>query len=321
VAPSNPPYALAYVDLKNARPWLATARNFLGVVGYGTPRPDLLPLPIPFIAAPLAQATGGPMLEFWTSSSPTTACQAGPVIGACSDKAAFGAITVQDSAPLEDSVEAAYHHIFDFLDTTGCTAPLRFWNYLTSITEDDTGLERYMRFNTGRHRAFTARLRQPVPPAASAVGGHHGSSVIYVLAARDAARPIENPRQLSAYHYPPIYGPSSPSFSRAGLAGQGALFISGTASITGHETRHVGDLAAQLAETAENLRALITAAGPPTGGEWGAKIYLKNPADQAMVTPVIDDLFGPESQRLYLRGDICRRDLLIEIEAFRQASG
>ncbi len=293
----------------------------LGVVGYGTPRPDFCSPATPFIAAPLTPATGGPMLEFWFSASPVTPYQAGPVIGACSDNTAFGAITLNESGALEDSVEAAYHHIFDFLEQTGFTAPLRFWNYLTGITEQDTGLERYMRFNTGRHRAFASRLRQAVPPAASAVGGHHGPSIIYVLAAREPARPIENPRQVSAYHYPPIYGPSSPSFSRAGLGGQGALFISGTASITGHETRHVGDLAAQLAETAENLRALISAAGPPNGGEWGAKIYLKNPDDHAKVAPVIDAIFGAASQRLYLRGDICRRDLLLEIEAFRHGIG
>lgn len=293
----------------------------LGVVGYGTPRPDFVSAAAPFIAAPLTPASFGPMFEIWVAASSVAPYQAGPVFGAWSDDAAFGAMTLNDSGALEAEVEAAYHAIFDFLEQTGFTAPLRFWNYLTAITADDAGLERYMRFNTGRHRAFSARLRQAVPPAASAVGGDHGASMIYVLAARDAARPIENPRQVSAYHYPPIYGPSSPSFSRAGLAGQGALFISGTASITGHETRHVGDLAAQLAETAENLRALISAAGPPNGGEWGAKIYLKNPADHTTVNPVIDAIFGPASQRLYLRGDICRRDLLLEIEAFRQASG
>ncbi len=320
MASQDPPYALRYADLLSARAWLATARNVLGVVSYGTPRPDFLSASTPFIAAPLAPATGAPMLEIWRSCSPVTPYQAGPVIGACSDDVAFGAITLNDSAPLEDSVEAAYDKIFDFLGATGFTAPLRFWNYLTGITEDDKGLERYMRFNTGRQRAFLRRLRQPVPPAASAVGGHHGPSMIYGLAARDPARPIENPRQVSAYHYPPVYGPSSPSFSRAGLAAGGDLFISGTASITGHETRHAGDFAAQLAETAANLRAVISAAGPDTSGVWATKIYLKNAASQAMTDPVIDAIFGPASPRLYLHGDICRRDLLLEIEAFRHAS-
>jgi hypothetical protein len=44
-----------------------------------------------------------------------------------------------------------------------------------------------------------------------------------------------------------------------------------TASIVGHETRHAGDLLAQIAETFENLRAVITAAGQtarPTGSHW-----------------------------------------------------
>jgi chorismate lyase / 3-hydroxybenzoate synthase len=147
--------------------------------------------------------------------------------------------------------------------------------------------------------------------------------VIYFLAARTPARPIENPRQVSAYEYPPIYGPRSPSFSRASIYAQGsmeALFISGTASIVGHETRHRGDLPSQISETTENLRALIGAAeqtaSAPLSGHWALKIYLQNPAYREAVNPAIDAMFGVDSQRLYLRGDICRSDLLLEIEAF-----
>jgi enamine deaminase RidA (YjgF/YER057c/UK114 family) len=263
------------------------------------------------------------MYEIWTAALPTCAHQAGLVMGACSDDITFGAVRLDEagSASLEVAVEAAYLGIFDFLDETGFCAPLRFWNYLTLITADDRGLERYMRFNIGRHRAFSARLRQQVPPAASAVGGYYGQSVIYFLASRAPARVIENPRQVSAYEYPPIYGPTSPSFSRAAIYEQGntqTLFISGTASIVGHETRHRGDLRGQVAETAENLRALIGASGQTiSGGHWALKIYLRDAADRATVNPLIDALFGVDSQRLYLRGDICRSGLLIEIEALR----
>jgi chorismate lyase / 3-hydroxybenzoate synthase len=322
------PFAVRYVSGLAARQLLAHPSSVLGMIGYGAERPGFLPSACPFIAAPLRPAAGAAMFEIWTTASPSRPCQVGPVMGACSDDVAFGAIELDEagSASLEAKVEAAYLSIFDFMDKSGFDAPIRFWNYLTSITRDDGGLERYRRFNIGRHNAFSARLRQKLPPAASGVGGHHGASVIYFLAARTPARPIENPRQVSAYDYPLAYGPRSPSFSRASIYAQGnmeALFISGTASIVGHETRHRGDLPAQIAETAENLRALIGAAtqtaSATMAGHWALKIYLQDPAFREAVNPAVDAMFGADVERFYLHGEICRSGLLLEIEAFRYA--
>ena len=99
-----------------------------------------------------------------------------------------------------------------------------------------------------------------------------------------------------------------------------ALFISGTASIVGHQTRHAGDLPGQVAETIANLRALIGAAELiPQNGNWVLKIYLQHPDFRATVDPAIDGMFGAGVQRLYLHGEICRTGLLLEIEAFRIA--
>jgi chorismate lyase/3-hydroxybenzoate synthase len=249
------------------------------------------------------------------------------VFGAHNDELIFGAVTLEEAADiaLEEVVEESYLEIFDFLDQTGFAAPIRFWNYLTAITAEERGLERYRRFNIGRHRAFSARLREPVPPVASGVGGRQGASVIYFLAAREPARPIQNPRQVNAYEYPPIYGSSSPRFSRASIfcsAETRTLFISGTASIVGHETRHAGELAGQIAETIENLRALIGAAEQADAwrhdDRWTLKVYLHDPAYRTPVDAALHAMFGTVCQLLYLRGDICRPDLLIEIEAVRQ---
>lgn len=320
-ANSRASFAVHYADGLAARQILAQPGNILAVIGYGAAQPpDFLPPFCPFAAAPLVPVTDGAMFEIWTSKSPVRAFALGRVNGSVSDALAFGAVEVDEAAhhALEPAVEQAYLKIFDFLDAAGMPAPLRFWNYLTDITGDENGLERYRRFNIGRQAAFTARLRQALPPAASGVGGHHGASMIYFLAGREAPRAIENPRQVSAYDYPAIYGPRSPSFSRASATGQ-SLFISGTASITGHETRHVGDLPGQVAETVANLRALIGGAGPtPATAEWASKIYLHDPAYREAVESAIDTLFGAGSPRLYLHGDLCRTDLLVEIEAFRQ---
>ena len=319
--------ALRYASPEAARTLLAEPAGILGVVGFGAPASDALPAPCPFIAAPLSPIGSEAMLEIWSTNAPCTPVTLGAVWGACSPALAFGAITLDEAGPgsLETVVEAAYLNIFDFLDQTGFAAPIRFWNYVRDITRHDGGIERYRRFNIGRHRAFAARLRQDLPPAASGVGAHHGHSVIYFLAAHQPAQTVENPRQMSAYAYPPLYGPRSPSFSRAGLHRLGArstLFVSGTASITGHETRHPGDLRGQIAETIENLRVLGAAAehaaSLPLGDHQAFKIYLHESAYRDQVDQAITEAFGADCPRLYLHGAICRSELLVEIEAVRQ---
>jgi chorismate lyase/3-hydroxybenzoate synthase len=324
------PFVVHYVDQLGGKPLPIDSDSIIGAIGYGTGRPSSLPMACPFATAPLSPIAGAGMIEIWTTPSQIRPWQVGPVMGACADQLAFGVVTLDETAggSLESVVEGAYLVIFDFLEETGFTAPIRFWNYLTSITADDRGLERYRRFNIGRHQAFAARLKEPVPPVASAVGGQLDAPLIYFLAAREPARPVENPRQVSAYAYPPIYGPSSPGFSRASIHEVGAtqtLFISGTASIVGHESRHLGDLPAQIVETTENLRVLIEAAEQAAatsfGGHWALKVYLHDAADRERVNAAIDPMFGPNCPRLYLRADMCRSELLVEIEAVRHSGG
>jgi chorismate lyase/3-hydroxybenzoate synthase len=100
------------------------------------------------------------------------------------------------------------------------------------------------------------------------------------------------------------------------------MFISGTASITGHETRHIGDLNSQIAETIENLRTLNQAAArlSPPGEYWACKIYLRDPAYREPVSRALEAAFGPRCQCLYLHADICRPELLVEIEAFQHVA-
>jgi len=322
----NPVFAVHYIDMRAAGALPVSPDTILGAVGYGADRPDFLPAECPFIATPLAAADGMAKVEIWSAAAPCRPAKVGPVSGACNGDLAFGAITLDEvgAGSLDAAVESAYLGIFDFLDATGFAAPIRFWNYLTAITEDEAGLERYRRFNIGRQQAFSARLRQPLPPAASGVGGNHGPSMIYFLAAHEPARPVENPRQVSAYQYPPVYGPQSPSFSRASihaLRSAETLFISGTASIVGHKTLHLDDLHGQIAETIENLRAVTSAAeraaAAPLGKHWAFKIYLHDAGYRETVDQAVEAAFGSDCRRLYLRGDMCRAELLLEIEAVR----
>lgn len=162
-------------------------------------------------------------------------------------------------------------------------------------------------------------------PAACALGSPSGSPLsIYFLAARQAPTMIENPRQTSAYHYPPKFGRHSPIFSRAcvwGSPGRSRLFVSGTASIVGHETLHRGDVVAQTRETMINIGALVEEANNLCGSSRYSlealklKVYVRRPDDLTTIESTLATIVRPTHAVLYLQADVCREDLLVEIEA------
>jgi chorismate lyase / 3-hydroxybenzoate synthase len=141
----------------------------------------------------------------------------------------FGSVTLEEQAlevgaqaPEHDALSlatmAAYRQIFEVLKHTSHRHLIRVWNYLPEINRETHGNERYRRFNSARQAAFktSGRATEITVPAACALGSPAGSPLsIYFLASRQPATMIENPRQISAYHYPPQYGVHSPSFSRA----------------------------------------------------------------------------------------------------------
>jgi enamine deaminase RidA (YjgF/YER057c/UK114 family) len=95
------------------------------------------------------------------------------------------------------------------------------------------------------------------------------------------------------------------------------LLISGTASIVGHESLHMGDVGAQTREIVTNLRAVL-AAGEGLGGEVDAttlqlKVYARDPSATPTIRTVLSDML-PTKSRLFLHADICRPELLVEIE-------
>jgi chorismate lyase / 3-hydroxybenzoate synthase len=202
---------------------------------------------------------------------------------------------------------------------------LRVWNTVENVNADLRGLERYRHFCAGRHDAFAA-LRPDLAeryPAASALGATQGGLNVYCLAARAPGTPVENPNQMSAFHYPAEYGPRSPSFSRALLKRWAAgtdLFISGTASITGHATQHVSDLTAQVGLALDNVEKVIEAAEQAADSPFAAssqrffKAYIRHAKDFPTVRDIVTQRLGDGAQVMYLQADICRLDLLFEIE-------
>jgi enamine deaminase RidA (YjgF/YER057c/UK114 family) len=236
-----------------------------------------------------------------------------------------GLIVADAAADLETAARDVYRSVF--AASTGLHL-YRVWNYVPHINVVEHGLENYRRFCRGRSEAFEAHFGaafQRKLPAASAVGAMHGPLAVAFLAGEAAPRHFENPRQVPAFEYPAIYGPRPPSFSRATLVardGASELFISGTAAIRGHVTVAAHDLHAQLACTRENLEliAVTAGAGPRFGQAEGwqrsFKVYVRHAEDLGAVERDLKThLLSTDDDVTYLQADICRADLLVEIEA------
>ncbi|HEX3397099.1 MAG TPA: hypothetical protein VHS76_10390 [Steroidobacteraceae bacterium] len=313
-------------------------QGVLGIVGFDKP-PNIDRARIPVTASMTRSLRAGDLCEVWRVMNPEVQLSSGSEQGKIryrySDDVLFGALSIVEQAidarseaeALQRATEIAYQEIFDLLDATAHPHVIRIWNYLPSINAQVGGDERYRHFNSARQMAFrkSGRATMGTVPAASALGSPAGSPLsIYFLAARRPPKMIENPRQTSAYHYPPKFGRHSPIFSRAcvwGESGAGRLFVSGTASIVGHETIHKGDVIAQTRETIVNIGALLEQANRIAGsGRYcldglKLKVYLRNPSDLPRVEAALAELLHPAAAIVYLQADVCREDLLVEIEA------
>ena len=204
----------------------------------------------------------------------------------------------------------------------------RIWNYVPRINELTAGLENYRAFCRGRSVAFETSFGgafQQKLSSASAVGSDGNSLETIFVAGESVPVHVENPEQTPAYQYPIEYGPRSPSFSRATTVKAGNrewVFVSGTAAIKGHVTVAPGTLLEQVDCTLDNLRLVSLASG--VGESLGAsdgwqrhfKVYLRNPKHLAATADALQrSLLQPTDRVTYLKSDICRAALDVEIEA------
>lgn len=220
--------------------------------------------------------------------------------------------------------EAAYRHLLAAVRPGPRPYLIRIWNYLGAINAGEGDAERYRRFCIGRDAAVDAMFRAP-PPAATAIGAPAADAPFSLLALCSAEPGIalENPRQTPAWQYPREYGPVPPGFSRGAVLRDGdtqVLLASGTASIVGHVSRHPGDVLAQLDESLTNLEVLLEEGCRRAGADFhpgtlqALRIYLRDPAAMPAVAARLADRGWPLTRIAFLHGDICRRELDIELE-------
>lgn len=286
------------------------------------------------IFAPFSGSTATGLHEVWRSAAPCTAGSSEGIAWRCAGKVLYGVIELDeksfsgagDCSPLQAASQEAYARIFRLLAAQGLPHLWRAWNYFAEINGESHGLERYRQFNIGRQDAFLEFSRGATGnvPAACAIGLANGPLSIAFMAGEQPATAIENPRQISAYDYPADYGPRSPTFSRAVLIappGQEIFFVSGTASIVGHRTVHIGDAAAQCREVLANIAAVVEAANRQCHsaafslGELSYRVYVRRAEDFNRVKEVLAARLSTAPDIVFVQADICRADLLLEIEA------
>ena len=323
-SPTLPPVRLSVDYVAADRPeGLLAGENTLAVFGFGNYAPhsdDPRYLRVPL------QPHGASPFEVWRSNGPIRSGRDGDIAWSTDGQLLFGAIELDEhEIGIEAAAERIYAQLIAFQARSATPKLLRIWNYLDAITLGEGDTERYRQFCVGRARGMgdfdTSNL-----PAATAIGrcDDQRTLQVYWLAACEAGTPVENPRQVSAYRYPREYGRQSPSFARAMLPpadGHMPLLLSGTASVVGHATQHVGELLAQIEETFTNFDALLGAArqrAPWLPAQFGPgtrlKVYVRDRDDLPLVKAALDQRFGDRVPRVLLHAAICRRELSMEID-------
>jgi enamine deaminase RidA (YjgF/YER057c/UK114 family) len=189
---------------------------------------------------------------------------------------------------------------------------VRTWFY------NDRILDWYDAFNHVRTEFFR-RHGITRMPASTGVGAANpsGSALVAkalaVLPKSDAAtiRPVESPLQCDAFAY-------GSAFSRAmevATTVARTIYVSGTASIApGGKTIYAGSTLRQIDTTMEVVDALLANAGMTLADTTRAIAYFRHAADMHLWDEYRRARRLPEIPVIVTQCDICRDDLLFEIE-------
>lgn len=208
---------------------------------------------------------------------------------------------------------------------------VKIWNYFSDINDGEADREKYRQFSIGRAKVFDEHdILDDTVPTGTAIGSIRDTDLsIVALISKHGLRAAENPRQVSAFKYPRQYGPKSPKFSRGGCVSiddHNLFLLSGTAAIIGHESAHPYDVTLQTGETLQNLEQLCKAISALNDDgrelvldrDCVLRVYLRNPGDRDFVAGQLKELLGGNgSNVVFLHANICRRELMVEIDGVR----
>jgi enamine deaminase RidA (YjgF/YER057c/UK114 family) len=220
---------------------------------------------------------------------------------------------------------------------------VRQWNFVEDITgragAGPAGGQNYQIFNDIRAAAYDRGGLRKGFPAATGIGAAAGGFTLELIAAAGAAAErtvaVSNPLQTDAHRYSSrvLVGACggdgrpkmTPKFERARVVlsgGRGTCYVSGTASIVGEDVVRPGDAAGQTRATVRNIKRLVSAANLRRAGLAVAAVgprfanvrtYVKRGEDIPDVARIVRAAF-PGAAALFVIADVCREDLLVEIE-------
>lgn len=204
----------------------------------------------------------------------------------------------------------------------------RQWNYIEGITVIKGGNQNYQEFNDARSRFYSQATWQGGYPSATGIGVGCGGVMIELYAHKGEAGslPLDNPMQVSAHKYSQnvLTGNvtvnfdhrTTPKFERARIMGD-TIYISGTAAIKGEDSLTTADIITQTEATMSIMNNLVAKENIPLQCNGSCydhlRIYVKQEGDIPAVVDFMEEHY-PTPQKHYLVSDICRPELLIEIE-------
>lgn len=209
---------------------------------------------------------------------------------------------------------------------------VRQWNYLERITDIVHGNQCYQDFNDIRSQFYASSEWTSGYPAATGIGTQHGGILVDFNAVKGGIEiiPLDNDWQKAAHVYSDEVLIShrtdaekgTPKFERGKSLSDyqcEMIYISGTAAIRGEESIVTGDVLVQTEITLENIQHLIGLEEgreklPEHSGKLELlRVYLKHEEDAKIVKEDMDKLC-PDVPIVYLYADVCREELLVEIE-------
>ncbi len=205
----------------------------------------------------------------------------------------------------------------------------RQWNYIQHITAGKDGSQNYQEFNDARSIFYSSCNWENGYPAATGIGTSAGGIMVELCAIKgynSHNKPIDNPLQIAAHNYSQkvldgkvigeLQERTTPKFERARLLGN-RVFISGTAAIKGEKSNFSSNAVEQAAMTMEIMDRLVSKENIPVpcnGIKYDLlRVYVKREEDIASVAGYMNAHY-PVVAKHYLVADVCRPELLVEIE-------
>lgn len=235
----------------------------------------------------------------------------------------------------DPAIKDQYHQSCDMYDRAQavlCTigmsfkSVLRTWIYLSNI------LDWYGEFNRARNTRFTefgllglsekenTEVEHIYLPASTGILGENpagAAATMDVLAVSPGNSGLSiahtsGMQQKSPYRY-------GSAFSRAMTMKEKDvthILLSGTASIDEHgKTVFLNDTAAQIEKTFEVVQSLIRQEGASLEHIHEATVFFKSPRDYSLYQDIAEAFGVPDLPAIFIIADVCRDDLLFEIDA------